>query len=125
MCDSVYVLVTNFPVIIRNGFRLLHTLRFHSRHPIYYLHNRSVIILLTPREGSNPRNKEYVASPFVRIAVTSHPVLSKLSKAITTFSREANQYIMKKTATKGPTVTARVLHTISGQSITSSHNMQR
>ena len=109
MCDSVYVLVTNFPFIISNDFRLLHSLRILSRHPIYYLHNRSVIILLTPRESSNPRNKEYVASPFVRIAVTSHPVLSKVSKAILTFSREANPYIMKKTATKGATVTTHVV----------------
>lgn len=122
MCDSVYVPVTNFSVIIRNGFRLLHTLRFPSRHPIYYLHNRSVIILLTPRESSNSPNKEYVASPFVCIAVSSHPVLSKVSKAILTLSSEANLHIMKKTATKGPTITTRVLHTISGQSITSFHN---
>jgi hypothetical protein len=106
MCDSVYVLVTNFPFIIRNDFRLPHTLRIPSRHPIYYLHNRghigkAVILVI--------RNTWYVTSPFVRIADTSHPVLSKVSKAILTVSREANLYIMKKTATKGPTVTTHVV----------------
>ena len=82
MCDSVYVLVTNFPSVIRNDFHLLHTLCIPSRHPIYYLHNISVIILLTPR------NKEYVASPSVRNVITLHPVLSKVSKAILTFQEK-------------------------------------
>jgi len=76
---------------------------------------------LTPRESSNPSNKEYVASPFVHIAVTSYPVLSKVSKAILAFSREANLYIMKKTATKGATATTRVVGCVLSHSIWTVH----
>jgi len=112
MCDSVYVLVTNFPFIIRNDFRLLHThsvfpadtqftTRITEALPSYWHLGKAVILVI--------RNTWYVTSPFDRIADTSHPVLSKVSKAILTFSREANLYIMKKTATKGPTVTTHVV----------------
>jgi hypothetical protein len=48
-----------------------------------------------------------------------------VSKAILTFSRAANLYITKKTATKGPTVTTHVVSRVHPHNITSSHSRYR